>query len=83
MNDALAIQIKLSGKKSIGQVNNMLKLTAEEFLSTIGNVYRLRNSDIYIIPIIVPHDVRTDLLIAIKDMENDYGFILENENVYL
>lgn len=83
MNDALAIQIKLSGKKSIGQINHMLKLTAEEFLSTIGNVYRVRNSDIYIIPIIVPHDDRTDLLIAIRDMENDYGFVLENENVYL
>ena len=83
MNDALAIQIKVSGKKSIGQINNMLKLTAEEFLSTIGNVFRVRNSDIYIIPIIVPHDDRADLLIAIRDMENDYGFVLENENVYL
>ncbi len=83
MNDALAIQIKLSGKKSIGQINNMLKLTVEEFLSTIGNVYRVRNTDTYIIPIIVPHDVKADLLIAIRNMENDYGFILENENVYL
>ena len=83
MNDALAIQIKLSGKKSIGQINNILKLTAEEFLSTIGNVYRIRNSDIYIIPIIVPHDTRADLLVAVRDLENDYGFILENENVYL
>lgn len=83
MNDALAIQIRLNGQKSIGQINNMIKLMAEEFMSTIGNVYRVRNSDIYIIPIIVPHDVRADLIVAIRDMENNYGFILENENVYL
>lgn len=83
MNDALAIQIKLSGKKTIGQINNMFKLTAEEFLSTVGNIYRVRNTDVYIIPVIVPHDVRADLLVALRDLESEYGFILENENIYL
>ncbi|MEI6101735.1 MAG: hypothetical protein WCP73_07840 [Eubacteriales bacterium] len=82
MTEAFAIEIKLTGDKTIHQINDRIKALAEEFYAAIGNVYYIHGNDTYMIPMVVPVEHMKILKSAIKCTQNECGFFIVNNIVY-
>ena len=82
MTQAIGIEISLCGTKSIQQINIWIKTLALDYSADVGNVFYVKNSEHYMIPLVVPVEKKEDLIAAVREHQKKAGFILVNENIY-
>lgn len=82
MTEAFAIEIKLTGDKTIHHINDRLKGLAEEYYGAIGNIYYIHGNDTYMIPLVVPVEHMKDFKSAVKCTQNECGYFIMNNIVY-